>query len=55
VATPISSAKPVVCAKCGHPESDHGKTGTRPCLAAVGADRSFCPCDEFRPKTLKAA
>ncbi len=45
------------CAKCGHAESEHGATGTRPCLAAVGelADRDFCACDEYRPKIARAA
>jgi hypothetical protein len=45
------------CANCGHRESEHGITGTRPCLATVGSifDPDFCPCDEFRPKVAKAA
>ncbi len=54
MAVPITPAKSV-CANCGHLESEHGRTGTRPCLAAVGPDRMFCECDEFRPKTAKAA
>jgi hypothetical protein len=44
----------LICA-CGHSETEHGRTGTRPCLAAVGPDRSFCTCDEFHPDQLKAA
>jgi len=55
VAAPISTVKQSVCVNCGHTEAEHGQTGTRPCLATVGDDRSFCPCDEFRPKKLKAA
>ena len=45
------------CAQCRHLESEHGTTGTRPCLAAVGdlVDRDFCACDSFRPKFSKAA
>ncbi|SPF53025.1 hypothetical protein SBA4_5390005 [Candidatus Sulfopaludibacter sp. SbA4] len=45
------------CAHCGHLESEHGTTGTHPCLAMVGdlVDRDFCPCDAFRPKLSKAA
>jgi len=45
------------CAHCGHFESEHGTTGTRPCLATVGdlTDRDFCPCDAFRPGISKAA
>jgi len=43
--------------KCGHLESQHGYTGTRPCLATVGnlLNPDFCSCDEFRPKVAKAA
>ena len=62
VATPIHSHKgnleaERVCMSCNHPESQHGSTGTRPCLASVGNlfDPDFCPCDEFRPKVAKAA
>jgi hypothetical protein len=45
------------CANCTHGESEHGTTGTRPCLAVVGTllDPDFCPCDEFRPRVAKAA
>ena len=37
------------CVRCGHLESEHGRTGTRPCLAMIGylLDRHFCPCDEL--------
>ena len=46
-----------VCENCGHGETAHGFTGTRPCLASVGSlfDPDFCKCDEFRPKIAKAA
>jgi len=54
MAVPISTAKSV-CANCGHPESEHGTTGTRPCLATVGRERLFCTCDEFHPNTAQAA
>jgi hypothetical protein len=50
-----SVLKPLACANCGHTEIEHGRTGTRPCLAVVGDDRHFCSCDEFQPKRLKAA
>ena len=45
------------CANCGHTESEHAGTGTRPCLAMVGdlVERAFCACDEFRAKAAKAA
>ena len=38
------------CIRCGHLASEHGKTGTRPCLAMIGdlLDRAFCPCDELQ-------
>jgi hypothetical protein len=38
------------CIDCGHLESEHGRTGTRPCLAMIGdlLDRHFCPCDELK-------
>jgi len=38
------------CAVCRHLESEHGMTGTRPCLATVGPllSRDFCPCDRFQ-------
>jgi hypothetical protein len=38
-------------------EQEHGRTGTRPCLATVGdlADLGFCTCDEFRPKVRRVA
>src|ERR1017187_4032998 len=62
VATPIHSRSERPegqreCANCGHGESEHGTTGTRPCLATVGTlfDPDFCPCDEFRPMVAKAA
>jgi hypothetical protein len=49
--------EPVHCANCGHTENEHGRSGTKPCLATVGhlADLGFCLCDEFRPKAKKAA
>jgi len=45
------------CRTCRHPESEHGTTGTRPCLAMVGdlLARQFCACDEFRTAMSKAA
>src|SRR5215831_4245858 len=62
VAAPIPSRSKktqpeVLCATCGHAELEHGRTGTRPCLASVGelADLGFCRCDEFRPKAQRAA
>jgi hypothetical protein len=47
----------VRCANCGHSETEHGRTGTRPCLATIGAlpELGFCPCDEYRPKAVRAA
>jgi len=46
-----------MCAQCGHPETDHGTTGFRPCLAMVGdvLHREFCKCDSFRKSARKAA
>lgn len=37
------------CIRCGHLESEHGRSGTRPCLAMVGdlLDRRFCKCDRL--------
>jgi hypothetical protein len=45
------------CAACGHFESEHGATGTRPCLVMVGEllDRNFCSCDNFVAKVAQAA
>jgi hypothetical protein len=45
------------CRKCGHLESEHAKTGTRPCLAMVGdlLHREFCSCDQFRVAIATAA
>lgn len=45
------------CVACGHFESEHGITGTRPCLATVGdlLSRDFCTCDAFQPMVAKAA
>ena len=45
------------CAMCDHFESEHGATGTRPCLAMVGEllVRNFCSCDNFVAKVAKAA
>src|SRR5438132_6432166 len=49
VAKTPKPAKPVElrCARCNHVESEHGKTGFRPCLAMVGdlVTREFCACD----------
>ena len=47
----------VLCASCGHPESQHGTTGSRPCLAMTGdlMAREFCTCDRFTGKMTKAA
>jgi hypothetical protein len=46
-----------LCANCNHPESAHGKTGTRPCLVMVGdlLARNFCPCDRFQLSLTRAA
>jgi hypothetical protein len=43
------------CLQCGHLESEHGKTGTRPCLAVIGngVDRQFCPCDELKTSAAR--
>ena len=55
----MSNPKPPdpLCARCHHPESEHGKTGTHPCLSMVGTllDRDFCTCDQFRLPLRKAA
>ena len=47
----------VRCAKCGHLELEHGKTGTRPCLSMVGdlLKREFCSCSRFTAGMTKAA
>ena len=47
----------VLCASCGHTESQHGTTGSRPCLAMTGdlLAREFCSCDRFTAKMPKAA
>jgi hypothetical protein len=62
VAAPTLSRKKspvpeVRCANCGHAETQHGRSGTKPCLATVGelANIGFCACDEFRPEAKKAA
>jgi hypothetical protein len=41
---------------CNHLESEHGTSGTRPCLATVGdlLNRDFCTCDELRTGVAKA-
>jgi len=41
------------CSVCRHKESEHGRTGTRPCLAMTGPilKRDFCACDRFQPGT----
>ncbi|HUA61958.1 MAG TPA: hypothetical protein VML19_24590 [Verrucomicrobiae bacterium] len=48
------------CMVCRHLETEHGKTGTRPCLAMVGTllRRDFCSCDRFQsniPAEIPAA
>ena len=45
------------CLQCGHLESEHGKTGTRPCLAVIGngGDRQFCPCDELKTSAARGS
>jgi hypothetical protein len=45
------------CVRCGHLESQHGRSGLRPCLAVVGevGKREFCACDELLVKTAVAA
>ncbi|HJZ98112.1 MAG TPA: hypothetical protein VKE70_16495 [Candidatus Solibacter sp.] len=52
-----SNPPEVLCARCHHPESEHGKTGFRPCLAMVGdlVKREFCPCNAFKVPLRKAA
>ncbi len=47
----------LVCAACGHLESQHGATGSKPCLAMTGEllAREFCPCDRFIADWSKAA
>jgi len=47
----------VLCLFCGHPESAHGTTGHRPCLAMTGdvLAREFCTCDGFIAGVPKAA
>jgi hypothetical protein len=47
----LKLSEPLVrCISCGHLASEHGKTGTKPCLAMTGdlLDRHFCPCDELK-------
>jgi hypothetical protein len=53
----VSSPPEVRCVSCHHLESEHGKTGTRPCLAMVGdlLTREFCRCDNFHVAVSKAA
>jgi hypothetical protein len=60
MAVPIgknTAAEPRKCADCGHLESEHGRTGTHPCLAVVGTlmERDFCPCNAFRAGMTRAA
>ena len=45
------------CSRCGHLETEHGTTGSRPCLAMKGdlLHREFCQCDAFHGKLGKAA
>jgi hypothetical protein len=45
------------CERCGHLESEHGQSGTRPCLAMVGdlLNRKFCRCNRFKALLRKAA
>jgi len=48
----------VVCTRCHHTESEHGKTGSRPCIAMVGdlVTREFCKCDSFQaPASVRKA
>ncbi|MDR3698365.1 MAG: hypothetical protein P4L56_01940 [Candidatus Sulfopaludibacter sp.] len=47
----------LVCAACGHRESQHGTTGSKPCLAMTGdlLAREFCSCDRFTADWSKAA
>jgi hypothetical protein len=57
VAVKIPKPPEVLCARCHHPESEHGKTGFRPCLAMVGdlVKREFCTCNEFRAAIARKA
>ena len=59
IKTPKNPNPPEVrCGRCHHLESEHGKSGSRPCLAMVGDDlttREFCKCDKFRSELRKAA
>jgi len=45
----------VRCSACGHLETEHGMTGTRPCLAVAAdlLDRHFCACDQFQPNAAR--
>jgi hypothetical protein len=47
----------VRCAVCKHLESEHGTSGTRPCLSMVGdlLQREFCACDHFQAGMTMAA
>ena len=55
MATPKQSE--TLCVSCGHTESQHGTTGSRPCLAMSGdlVAREFCVCDHFSVAMPKAA
>ncbi len=50
-------APDLLCATCGHPESQHGATGSKPCLAMTGdlLEREFCQCERFTTDLSKAA
>jgi hypothetical protein len=56
----VKTPKPpeLLCARCHHPESEHGKSGFRPCLAMVGDDlvtREFCTCNKFQAAVIRKA
>jgi cytochrome c553 len=55
--TKVPNPPEAVCARCHHTESEHGKTGSRPCLAMIGdlLTREFCACNEFKEGLRKAA
>jgi hypothetical protein len=57
VAVKVSNPPEVLCIRCHHPESEHGKTGFRPCLAMVGdlLTREFCKCNQFQAAMVRKA
>jgi hypothetical protein len=57
MAVKVSKTPERRCDRCGHLESEHGQSGTRPCLAMVGdlLDRHFCRCNHFKTALRKAA